>query len=199
MDMTDTSRDPVPHGSRVLENLSEMLLTHYVGGAWRAPHGAGRFPLLDADGHLIGKVVLGDAQDMARARRAARAGTGASHGARSVARAALAKGGAALAHALATPPPGRTPDATRLRVIDPPAGGDAVVLVGDVTQGVALFADLLDRVLDQGQGMIVLSDPAAAIGASILIDALHRAGLPAGSIALLHADPAGAEVLARCR
>ncbi|MFN4057469.1 MAG: hypothetical protein ACK4HW_04720 [Roseinatronobacter sp.] len=56
----------------LLDDLSERLLTHFVGGAWRAPFSTCAVPLPGRAG-VLGQVVLAGPQDLARAHTARRA------------------------------------------------------------------------------------------------------------------------------
>lgn len=60
IDQTDYAR----HMDR---DLSERLLTHYVGGAWRAPLGAQMVDALDQQSRWVGRVVIAGDADLHRA------------------------------------------------------------------------------------------------------------------------------------
>lgn len=51
-----------------LQDLPERLLTHFVGGAWRAPLGGQMCPVLGQGGRVLGCVVHATPADLARAR-----------------------------------------------------------------------------------------------------------------------------------
>lgn len=49
------------------DDLPERLMTHFVGGAWRAPLGTQMQPVLGQGGQVLGHIVCASAADIARA------------------------------------------------------------------------------------------------------------------------------------
>lgn len=141
------------------EDWPERLLTHFVGGQWRAPLGQGL--RVGPDGLA---VVQAGVADYVRARHAILAAVPVWQGQsaemrRAALPAALLSGGAAA------------PAMGPIALIDAVAADHAAHL------GAALLA---------GQGALILSDPSNPRAACTLVATLACSPLPAGVIALLH-------------
>jgi hypothetical protein len=149
-------------------DLTERRLTHYVGGAWRAPLSD---RLVPAAG---GPVVAAGPQDAARAFRLTGPGPAPAADLASALAAVTGAEGAAAPH-----PP--APDAATGR------GGRVLILPAPDAQAEALLAAVLEE-LAAGAGVVLLPPPERALGAMALVAALHHAGLPAGRLSLLQGD-----------
>lgn len=145
-----------------MDDLSERLFAHFVGGRWRVPFGTEQVQVPRADGRAAGAVVLLEARDLARARACLR---GADRAAR--ARAADALVGLGMVDA------------------DETAEAQAPLLVSSGLKdrqalGAALGAGL-------AQGVIWCPPPDAALFATRIAIRLQDADLPPGCFALIHA------------
>ncbi len=146
-----------------MEDLSERLFAHFVGGRWRVPFGTEQVPVAHPDGARAGTVVLAEARDVARACNILR---GADHVAR--ARAGKALSDLGIPAFDAPMPPANAPVLLNLGTTDPQA------------LGVALGAGL-------GHGLIWCPPPEAALEATKIALHLQNADLPPGCFALIHA------------
>jgi acyl-CoA reductase-like NAD-dependent aldehyde dehydrogenase len=146
-----------------MDDLSERLFAHFVGGRWRVPFGTGRIAVTRADGLRAGSVVLAEAQDFARAQSALR-------GADDAARARLA---ARLA-----------PYGMRDAILSAQPAPAPLILCGGAADGHALGAALGGGL---GHGLIWCPPPDAALPATEIARQVQEADLPPGCFALLHA------------
>lgn len=161
-------------------DLTERRLTHYAGGAWRAPLSD---RLIAATG---GPVVAAGPDDAARAFRLSAPGPVPPLPDLPALWTALAQVAAAEG-AVAGDCPNPAPlDAGEARVlILPPPQATVAALVGPVWAA-----------LGAGAAVVLLPPPALALTAMALAGALHDAGLPAGRFALLQGDADSAAALA---
>lgn len=143
------------------DDLIEALLTHYVGGAWRAPLST---DMADVPG-VGARLVLAGPADFARAGAAA---------------AAALPGWAALG------PAGRADALAGVARSGAPAGAPGLALIAAAALPATALAPAVTGRLLAGAAVLLLPDPAAPLPALGLIRALHRAALPAGVVALLH-------------
>ncbi|MCC5966145.1 MAG: hypothetical protein JJU24_08405 [Natronohydrobacter sp.] len=146
-----------------MDDLSERLFAHFVGGRWRVPFGTGHIAVARADGTRAGSVVLAEARDFARARALLR---GADAAARD--RLALRLEPYGMAEAIS----GAAQAAAPVMLCRGADDRDAL--------GAALGAGL-------GHGLIWCPPPDAALNATDIAMQLQEADLPPGCFALLHA------------
>ncbi len=146
-----------------MDDLSERLFAHFVGGRWRAPFGTEQIPVPRGDGTAAGSVVLAGPRDLARAQACLR---GADQPARERAAKVFAELG--LAHPFETAQQARAPMLVSMGVEDRQA------------LGAALGAGL-------AQGVIWCPPPRAALTATDIALRLQGADLPPGCFALIHA------------
>jgi hypothetical protein len=147
-----------------LDDLPERLLTHYVGGAWRAPLGGQMCVVQGLDGRVLGHVVCATQADLVRAQavslpnpnRAALAGL-------------LRNSAARLAQ-----------DLDGLIAHAPDEG--AIAALADRYAATGYFAPLLPH-----DATLLLPTARDALTGLAIARLAQAAGLPAGSIALLHA------------
>lgn len=161
-------------------DLTERRLTHYAGGAWRAPLSV---RLVPATG---GPVVAAGPDDAARAFRLCAPGPvptlpDLSDLWPALVRVAEAEG--VVAGACPSPAPVDA-DAKRVLIVAP-AGTTAAGLAGPVWSA-----------LGAGAAVVLLPPPTLALTAMALAGAIHDAGLPAGRFALLQGDADSAAALA---
>lgn len=145
-----------------MEDLSERLLTHFVGGRWRVPFATGHVPVLRPDGRPAGAVVMAGPHDVARAVSALR---GADDRARLRLADALAPLG--LAEAVSQGPDGQGP----------------AILLADAQNRTGLGAALGAGIR---HGVIWCPPLEAALFATELAQRLQQADLPPGAFALIH-------------
>lgn len=147
-----------------LEDLPERLLTHYVGGAWRAPLGLQLCPVFDRNGHLLGQVVCTTAADLRRAQDVA-----VNHTNRDILAGLLRASATQLAHDLA-------------RLVSDAPDGAALQAMAERYVATGSFTPTLH----QSAAILLPCAHNALLGLAIARLA-QQAGLPAGAIALLHA------------
>ncbi len=148
-----------------MDDLSERLFAHHVGGRWRVPLSEQLLPVAGADGRQLGQIVLAGARDIARAQAVMRGADGPSQARLAQALEAISP---ALAEAVACAEPAAAP------VLLTTAPDDPAVF------GAALGASL-------GQGGLWCPRPAAVVFAIRVAAAVDAADLPPGAFALLHA------------
>jgi hypothetical protein len=161
-------------------DLTERRLTHYAGGAWRAPLSD---RLIPATG---GPVVAAGPADAARAFRLSAPGPvpdlpGLPTLWPALARVAAAEGAVA----------GDCPDPTPVDA----SAERALILAPDGSTAAALVAPVW-AALGAGAAVVLLPPPTLALTAMALAGALHDAGLPSGRFALLQGDANSAAALA---
>lgn len=146
-----------------MEDLSERLLAHFVGGQWRVPFGTRHTRVTRADGAVEGTVALVCARDLKRAQGCLRGGD-------AVLRKRLALCLEEYGMAEACMSSGITADPTILccSAEDPAALGAAL--------GAGLW-----------HGLVWAPPPRAAIIATDIAMKIEAADLPPGCFALLHA------------
>ncbi len=160
-------------------DLTERRLTHYAGGAWRAPLSD---RLIPASG---GPVVASGPEDAARAFRLCSPGPAPKLPDLSALWPALGLVAAAEGAVAGDCPKAlRAPRAADRVLILPPAGATVAAMAGPVWTA-----------LGAGAGVVLLPPPSLALTAMALATALHDAGLPAGRFALLQGDADSAAAL----
>lgn len=178
----------------MLENLSELLLTHHVAGHWRAPLAQGMRDLLAPDGRLIGRLVEAGPDDLARALAAAEAAAPQLAAMPAADRAALAdRFGVELEARAQELAAARRLETVAAEVVSQPyAALDAgalppgpLALLGTVAGHPALMAGVLAVALRAGRPAIVKPAPRAPLTAMVLVEALAAAGAPAGAVGLI--------------
>ena len=188
----------------MLENLSELLLTHHVAGRWRAPLSQRLRDLRGPDGRLLGRLVEAGPADLTRALAAAEAAAPRLAALPEPARTALVErfltALAARAEALETLHrlEGGQMAMAVPATVDPdslPPGPLAVL--GTVEGTPALLAGALVAALRAGRPVILKPAPRAPLGALVLVEALRAAGAPPGSVGLVQGGGAvtGARLL----
>ncbi|MBK5927403.1 aldehyde dehydrogenase family protein [Rhodobaculum claviforme] len=172
----------------MLENLAEMLMTHHVGGSWRAPLSQRMRDVRGPDGRPLGRMVEGGAADVARAIAMAaacglegmdpaqRADLAARvleewHARRAALEAALRHGGGS--------------DATDLPPLAPLAVSGPVAMLGTVAAAPGLMAAAVAGALRAGQPVVLKPAPRGPFTALALAEAVAAAGAPPGAFALL--------------
>lgn len=146
-----------------MDDLSERLFAHFVGGRWRVPFGTSPVAISRADGTPAGTVLLADAQDIARA-KSVMCGVDATIRARLASRLAPYGMAEAIERASATPA--------------------SLILCSDTSDRQAL-GTAFGRALSHG--LIWCPPPQAALLATEIAMQLQEADLPPGCFALLHA------------
>lgn len=146
-----------------MDDLSERLFAHFVGGRWRVPFGTSPVAVRRADGTRAGTVLLAEARDFARAQSGLR---GAERGLR-----------ARLARHL-------EPFGMAEAILSAPDAPAPLILCADAEDRQAL-----GRAIGAGlhQGLIWCPPPQAALAATGIAKQLQQADLPPGCFALLHA------------
>lgn len=146
-----------------MDDLSERLFAHFVGGRWRVPFGTARLNVPRPDGTKAGSVVLAEARDLARAQGCVRGG-----GKIACDRAAQALATLGMAEA----------------IVDAPLAKGPFLLTLDAED-----RQLLGAALGAGvqSGVIWCPPPHAALFATEIAIQLQSADLPPGCFALLHA------------
>jgi acyl-CoA reductase-like NAD-dependent aldehyde dehydrogenase len=191
-------------GAHVLENLSELLLTHHVAGRWRAPLSQRVRDVRGADGALLSRMVEAGPRDLARALAAAEAAAPVLAALPAAARDALALRFAeelaaraeVLAWARRLEGGGADGLGRQVDLAGMPPGPLAVL--GTVAGGPAPLAGVLAAALRAGRPAIVKPAPRAALSPLVLIEALVAAGVPPGAVGLVQGGGAatGAGLLA---
>jgi len=153
---------------RWFDDLSERLLTHYVGGAWRAPLGVQMRPVAGQGDQVLGQVVCATRADIARAKVLTHPPDGL---AQQRLMAALHPIAPHLAAALAQRQP------------QPP---DAQVLL-DIAHDFSALGRVFHMVPDSRECAIYLVPPHQALLGVAFGRLAQSAGLPSGTLALLHA------------
>lgn len=145
-----------------MTDLSERLLTHFVGGRWRVPFATGQVAVLHEDGTRAGSAVLAGRDDVMRAKASLRG--------------ADPKACRRMADMLDSL--GMLPaDADR-----PAIDGPVILCESDSgALGAALVSGLR-------HGVIWCPPLRATLMATELVTSLQQADLPPGAFALLHAD-----------
>jgi acyl-CoA reductase-like NAD-dependent aldehyde dehydrogenase len=178
------------------EGLSERLLAHHVAGRWRAPLSQRMRDVPGPDGAPLGRLVEGDARDIARLMAAA-GGAGPVLGALgSAGRSAVAdrfrveliarEGLLAEARRLEGGAPPGTLEGRAL----PPLPPGALALLGTVAAP-ALVAALLAAALREGRPVILKPAPRAPLAALVIVEAARAAGAPAGAVSLVQGGGTG--------
>ena len=191
----------------MLEDLNEKLITHHVGGAWRAPY-SGRMRALrrGGGGPVIGALAEADERDIARAMHGSVAGAAAMAAMGQAARDRLAAAfldrtrerAALIAASRALERGGTGHEAEGHRMLrameqtlyEPPpdsagAAGEMALILGTAAGPLeALGAALVQR-LRAGGAILLKPAPRAPIVPLALMDALAAAGVPRGAAGLL--------------
>ncbi len=171
------------------DDLAELLITHYVGGAWVAPLGSRNLRFGDASAGLAGTLVAAGRADIDRAVAAAQ-GAVAALAAVPDRRARLAAAAAPLAVEL----PGL--DGVLARAPESAGGPVPTAMIGGPALSPARMASVLFQLLMAGCPLVLNPCVTAPLPALRLALALHGAGLPPGSVNLIHGDAATARALA---
>jgi len=194
-----------PEGLR--DNLKELLLTHHVGGHWRAPLSGQMRDVLTPSGAPLGRLVEAGDRDLARAmaaaRRAAPALSALPAGARAALAGRFARELALRAEALTAARQleglavGLAADPVALPDLGPLPPGP-IALLGTVAAPPALLAGALAAALRAGRPVLLKPAPRAPVAPLVLVEALRAAGVPPGAVALLQGGGAatGAPLLA---
>lgn len=146
-----------------MDDLSERLFAHFVGGRWRVPFGTSPFAVSRLDGTRAGSVLLADAQDLARAQACLRGADAAAQN-----RLAMRLEPFGMADTILTAAAAQAPVALCCDADDRQA------------LGMALGAGLR-------HGLIWCPPPQAALIATEIAIQAQEADLPPGCFALLHA------------
>ncbi len=160
-------------------DLTERRLTHYAGGAWRAPLSD---RLIPATG---GPVVAAGPDDAARAFRLSAPGPAPTLPDLRTLWTALVQVAAAEG-VVAGDSPNPTP-------VD--AGAERVLILTPAGTTVAGMVAPVWAALGAGAAVVLLPPPTLALTAMALAGALHDAGLPSGRFALLQGDADSAAAL----
>ncbi len=181
----------------IVDDLREKLVTHYVGGGWRAPLATGGNPVRLACGRCPGQIVPAGPLDVERALLHARAFAVSGAG---------AAAGAAVAERIMQDSGALEATLERAQRAECGAAGRSLAegalqhLVADRRPVALLFpADLMPRaqlllvesVLRSGRPLIIKPAPGGAVAATVLFDALHALGVSPGAVALLQGDGPG--------
>ncbi len=178
----------------MLDDLSEKLITHYVGGAWRAPLATAAQPVTLVCGRVPGQIVPAGAADVARALAWAEAAqmvmTAPARqqewlAAFDAARPALL-GALDAAQRLERGAPGGIVPGTKLST-----GPGPLALLLPAAMSPVAQAGVLRAALAAARPVIVKPAPGGAVSATVLMDHLHRLGLPPGAVAMLQGDGPG--------
>ncbi len=176
-------------GADMLENLAEMLMTHHVGGRWRAPLSQRMRDVRGPRGALLGRMVEAGPADVQRALRYA-------EGAAQALVAPGAEGRAAFVQRFLAEWAERAAwvEAARRREgfsggltpreLSLPGGGP-VALLGSVLASPGLMAGAVAAGLRAGRPVLLKPAPRAPFTALVLAEALAAAGPPPGAFALL--------------
>ena len=173
----------------MLENLAEMLVTHHVGGRWRAPLSQRMRDVRGRRGALLGRLVEAEPADIQRALHHAKAAGQALAPLDAAGREALAQRFLAewtarsnwveAARRREGFSGGLTPRALTL------AGAGPLALLGSVVTPPGLMAGAVAAGLRAGRTVLLKPAPRAPFTALVLAEALAAAGPPPGSFALL--------------
>lgn len=196
-------------GEAMLEDLNERLITHHVGGTWRAPYSERMRNLRPLPaGPVIGALAEADAQDIARAMRASEAGAASMDALGQSARDRLAAAflsqtrerGALIAAARALE---RGQDRTSAeaevqrmlrameRALSEPVpesrgtAGPMMLILGTAAGALESMGTVLLQRLRTGGAFLLKPAPRAPVVPAVLMDALASAGLPPGAGGLL--------------
>jgi len=173
------------------DDLPEILITHYVGGAWVAPLGTRNAGFFDPAAGAGGTLVFAAPADITRAVDAARrAAEGLAGLADAERRVVLGRAAAALAAEV--PGPVEADDAV---AVPDGRGRTCAVIVRREVPAATVAAAVL-RLLAADLALVMMPDPRAPLPAVRLAMALHGAGLPPGCLNLIHGDAAAARALA---
>ncbi|TVP69843.1 MAG: hypothetical protein EA339_14025 [Rhodobacteraceae bacterium] len=148
-----------------MDDLSERLFAHYVGGRWRVPLSTQQMPVTGQDGRQIGQIVIAGARDFARAQAMMR---GADGQARDRLALALKNICPVMAEAVALARPAEIP-----------------VLLAAEPDDPAAFGAVLGASL--GAGGLWCPRPEVAPLATLIAVAVDAAEVPPGAFALLNA------------
>ncbi|MGY6411252.1 MAG: aldehyde dehydrogenase family protein [Alkalilacustris sp.] len=166
----------------MLENLSELLITHHVGGAWRAPLSQ-RMHDVRLHGALAGRLVEAEEADVRRALDHARrmpAAPQPDHLAQRFLDAWAARAGwAEAARRREGFSGGLAPQIPGL------SGSGPLALLGSVITTPGLMAGAVAAGLRAGRPILLKPAPRAPFTALVLAEALAEAGAPPGAFALL--------------
>ena len=173
----------------MIEDFSERLFAHYVGGQWRAPFATDALTVACHDGAIVGQIVPAGAVDVARA-VALRKPADPQAVVRFVKTLADAQDDLAQLVALQS---GEQPSRfTRAPSVEPCAQG---AVVFGATDDLGAILDALAASVSGG--VIWCPPPSHALLATGLTMIAQRADLPSGSFSLLHAQTPQTEILLR--